>query len=236
MNNHPFIPNNSSESEINRLRRRISELEEIEQKYQNNLKELAEKEMFNFALFQYNPALTEVVDREGKVVKSNIAKKKAGGRLPNIGDVMYRDYASHHNIDMCKQLMDAMVTNTIRRFKEMPYKELVLSITISPFPEGAIIISEDITEKKNAERDRLELINELRRALDEVEALRGLLPICASCKKIRDDKGYWNHIEVYLSKHSDVDFTHTLCPDCIKHFYPEYWRQRQLKKQANSPT
>jgi hypothetical protein len=234
MKNLPFQHKNASDSEINRLRERIAELEEIERKYRRNLKELSEKEAFNFALFQYNPALTVVVDREGKVVKSNIAKKKAGGRLPNIGDVMYKDYASHHQIDMHAELMSAMRTNTIRKFNDLTYQDQTLSITISPFPDGAIIISEDVTEKKNAERDRLKLISDLRRALEEVETLRGLLPICASCKKIRDDKGYWNHIEVYLSRHSDVDFTHTLCPDCIRHFYPEYWRQIQEKSKKTS--
>jgi len=125
-----------------------------------------------------------------------------------------------------------MATGATRRFDEQPYNDKILSITIAPFPQGAIIISEDITEQKNTERDRTTLIGDLRRALDEVETLRGLLPICASCKKIRDDKGYWNHIEVYFSNHAHVDFTHTLCPDCIRHFYPEYWRQ--LQERANT--
>jgi hypothetical protein len=147
---------------------------------------------------------------------------------------MYRDYASHHTIDMYEQLMAAISTGATRRFPELPYKNSVLSVTIAPFPRGAIILSEDITERKSAERDRLALIDDLRRALDEVETLRGLLPICASCKKIRDDKGYWNHIEVYLSNHAHVDFTHTLCPECIRHFYPEYWRRMQ--EQANTHT
>ena len=145
---------------------------------------------------------------------------------------MYRDYASHHVIDMHALLMDAISSGTIRRFNEQPYKDRVLSIVIAPFPQGAIIISEDITEAKSAERDRIALIGELRKALDEVETLRGLLPICASCKKIRDDKGYWNHIEVYLGTHAHLDFTHTLCPDCIRHFYPDYWSQIQERSKA----
>ncbi|MBN1576337.1 MAG: hypothetical protein JW913_07295 [Chitinispirillaceae bacterium] len=234
MNKCPPIAEEQAVSEIDRLHCRIAELEQIEEKYQELLVELTEKEAFNFALFQYNPALIVVVDREGHVIKSNIAKKKAGGRLPNIGDIMYRDYASHHTIDMYAELMETISTGAIRRFDELPYNNKILSITIAPFPQGAIIISEDITERKNAEHDRITLINDLKRALDEVETLRGLLPICASCKKIRDDKGYWNHIEVYISNHTHVDFTHTLCPDCIRHFYPEYWRQMQKRAAANS--
>jgi ligand-binding sensor domain-containing protein len=59
-------------------------------------------------------------------------------------------------------------------------------------------------------------------ALAEVKVLSGLLPVCASCKKIRDDKGYWSQIEVYISEHSEADFSHGICPDCMKKLYPEY--------------
>lgn len=215
--------------EIDQLRKRVAELEVIEKEYTGNLKKLTEKEAFNFALFQYTPALTVVVDRDGRIIKTNAAKKRSGGRIPNIGDIMYKDYASRHSVDMFCQLMDAMATNTIKRFDELHYEEKILSVTISPFPQGAIIISDDITRQKKNEKELSKLVEELRRALDEVETLRGLLPICASCKKIRDDNGYWNHIEVYFSQHSQVDFTHTLCPDCVRHFYPEYWKKQQEK-------
>jgi two-component system, response regulator PdtaR len=63
---------------------------------------------------------------------------------------------------------------------------------------------------------------ELQLALDNVKALNGLLPICANCKKIRDDKGYWEGVEIYIKKHADVEFSHGLCPDCITRLYPEY--------------
>jgi two-component system, response regulator PdtaR len=63
---------------------------------------------------------------------------------------------------------------------------------------------------------------ELKTALDNVKALKGLLPICAGCKKIRDDKGYWEGVETYIKKHTDVEFSHGLCPDCLTRLYPEY--------------
>ncbi len=62
----------------------------------------------------------------------------------------------------------------------------------------------------------------LREALDKISTLRGLLPICAACKKIRDDKGYWKHVETYISEHSAADFSHGICPDCAKKLYGEY--------------
>ena len=69
------------------------------------------------------------------------------------------------------------------------------------------------------ERDRL--IQDLQKALANVKSLSGLLPICAGCKKIRDDKGYWSQVESYVQLHSEATFTHGLCPDCIKKYYPE---------------
>ncbi len=65
-------------------------------------------------------------------------------------------------------------------------------------------------------------IAELQNALNKVKLLSGLLPICASCKKIRDDKGNWNQLESYIHSHSEADFSHSLCPDCMREMYPEF--------------
>lgn len=65
-------------------------------------------------------------------------------------------------------------------------------------------------------------IDELEEALGNISTLRGMLPICAECKKIRDDKGYWNQIEVYIAEHTEADFSHGICPDCAKKLYGEY--------------
>lgn len=63
--------------------------------------------------------------------------------------------------------------------------------------------------------------NELQNALTDVKELRGLIPICSACKKIRDDKGYWNQLEIYIEDHSRAEFTHGICPDCTKEMYPD---------------
>ncbi|MBU4388645.1 MAG: response regulator [Proteobacteria bacterium] len=63
---------------------------------------------------------------------------------------------------------------------------------------------------------------ELEKSLAEIKTLRGILPICANCKKIRDDKGYWNQIESYIHKHSEAEFTHGICPECMKKLYPDF--------------
>jgi phosphoserine phosphatase RsbU/P len=62
---------------------------------------------------------------------------------------------------------------------------------------------------------------ELKKAQEEIKSLQGILPICASCKKIRDDKGYWKQIEAYISEHSEAHFSHGICPECVKKLYPE---------------
>ena len=80
---------------------------------------------------------------------------------------------------------------------------------------------QDITEQKRAEQERESMIGELKAALDNVRTLGGLVPICAHCKKIRDDKGYWNQLEKYLIDHTDAKLTHGLCPDCTKLYFPE---------------
>ena len=62
----------------------------------------------------------------------------------------------------------------------------------------------------------------LKAALKEVKTLRGIIPICSGCKKIRDDKGYWKQVEVYVRDHSDAEFSHGICPECIKKLYPDF--------------
>lgn len=86
-------------------------------------------------------------------------------------------------------------------------------------------LSEEIAERRLSEKEREKLIEELQQALVEVKTLSGLLPICASCKKIRDDKGYWNQIEIYIRDHSDAKFSHSICPDCKQRLYGEYLKE-----------
>ena len=87
--------------------------------------------------------------------------------------------------------------------------------------EGFIGVARDVTVRAALENEREELITELRDAVANIRTLKGLLPICASCKKIRDDKGYWQQIEAFISKHSEAEFTHGICPDCVQKLYPE---------------
>lgn len=86
---------------------------------------------------------------------------------------------------------------------------------------------QDITTRKTVEEEREQLVRELQEALANLKSLSGMLPICASCKKIRDDEGYWTQVEAYLMKHTDAHFSHGLCPDCAEKLYPEIFGKRE---------
>ncbi|MDD5765631.1 MAG: histidine kinase N-terminal 7TM domain-containing protein [Candidatus Marinimicrobia bacterium] len=101
--------------------------------------------------------------------------------------------------------------------------ELRLSIIRDRFDKiiGKILVLRDITEQKKIQEEREKLVRKLQEAKNQVKMLSGLLPICTNCKKIRDDQGYWHNVEEYIQKHSEADFTHGICPDCMEKYYPE---------------
>jgi PAS domain S-box-containing protein len=81
----------------------------------------------------------------------------------------------------------------------------------------------DITDRKQADAERESLIRQLQSALSEVKRLSGLMPICASCKKVRDQDGNWCDIDDYINKHINTQFSHGICPDCAKKYFPSYF-------------
>lgn len=93
----------------------------------------------------------------------------------------------------------------------------------------------EMQQRREIERERENLIAELRLALNEVKTLSGLLPICCSCKKIRNDQGYWFQIETYVQEHSNAEFSHGICPDCAKKLYPDFYSEAQEKEVGSSP-
>lgn len=114
-------------------------------------------------------------------------------------------------------------------------KVIDVSVTASPIKDardkviGASAISRDITDRIQAEKEREHLIKELQNALAEVKTLRGILPICMNCKKIRDDEGAWRQLETYISEHTDANFSHGVCEPCAKSIYPEIYEKLQAE-------
>jgi hypothetical protein len=93
-----------------------------------------------------------------------------------------------------------------------------------------VILSFRLIRKEDRERSRL--IDELEGALAEIKTLKGFIPICASCKKVRNDDGYWEQIEKYIRDRSDAEFSHGICPECVKKLYPEYYDKIDKKDSA----
>jgi PAS domain S-box-containing protein len=125
--------------------------------------------------------------------------------------------------------------DTERRHKSG--KSIPISVTISPIKDGqgniigASAIARDISRLKQMEWERQELIKTLTAKVNDVHTLAGMLPICAACKRIRNDQGYWQMVEEYIGEHSAAVFSHGLCPECIK----EYERSIVPPKDIGAP-
>lgn len=91
-------------------------------------------------------------------------------------------------------------------------------------PQYFFPIIQDVSAERLYEEERERLLSELRESLAKVRRLSGFIPICSSCKKIRDDEGYWKQVETYVSEHSEAEFSHSICPDCAKKLYPEFYK------------
>jgi hypothetical protein len=132
-----------------------------------------------------------------------------------------------------------------REERSNPSRKLHVEITASPVRDksGRIIagieVVRDVSERRWAEREREKLICELQAALASIKTLKGLIPMCAWCNKIREDSGYWKKVETYIQEHSDASFTHGICPDCLKKQDPRTYEdifgrekeQRDLKRE-----
>jgi hypothetical protein len=98
------------------------------------------------------------------------------------------------------------------------YRAIIETGLVKPYN----ILFRQLKQSEEALREERDM---LRQSIEKIKVLSGLLPICASCKKIRDDKGYWSQVEIYIAQHSDAQFTHGICPDCAKRLYPQLFER-----------
>jgi PAS domain S-box-containing protein len=173
----------------------------------------------------------QVVDMEGGIIYSNRAVEKIYGFSP---EELRGRHVNEMNADPLfagEVIIPAIKKNggwtgeLVVRHKEGREFPVWLATSLVTDPNGKPVamigVSRDITEKNRAEAEREKLIAELRDALDSIKTLKGLLPMCAWCKKIRDDSGYWQQVELYIQRHSDASFTHGMCPECRKQMEKE---------------
>lgn len=158
-----------------------------------------------------------ILDRHDRVIYANAAAQDQLGMAPGASQVPASVRFPEKNRSSAPWLGEMAVTNgSATRWIDM---------RVDPIADrwgdvaGRLVVTRCITVRKVLERDRERLIAELKLALSEVRALEELLPICASCKKVRDDQGYWSQIDVYLQTRAAVEFTHGICPDCDAKLY-----------------
>jgi PAS domain S-box-containing protein len=192
---------------------------------------LTESEERYRSLFEDSRDAIYTSSRDGIILDANEAALELFGypRTEMIGLQIMQIYAGRDERNKFQQEIENK--GSVRNFEVLLKKKdgsimtCLYTSSVRKSAQGDILgyhsIVRDITEIKSIEEERQDLIEELKLALERIKTLKGLVPICASCKKIRDDRGYWNQIEEYIEAHSEAVFSHGLCPECQKRFEEE---------------
>ena len=201
------------------------ELQKLVEKLQEESKKAGE---FYQSLFDHSHSIMLIIHPEtGDIIDANIAACEFYGYTKSqITNMKITDINTLPKEQVYKEMQKANRTKRemfhfCHRLSNGTIKDVeVFSGPISFNGKNVLYsIINDISERKQYEQEREDLITKLGQALAEIKTLRGILPICATCKKIRDDKGYWNQIETYIGAHSSVEFTHGICPECQGKFF-----------------
>jgi PAS domain S-box-containing protein len=164
------------------------------------------------------------VDREARItyVNDHAVTLWRHTREELLGKSVWDVFPEAVGMPFYAEAMKAVEGRTYTHFEELyPPFNTWFEVDVYPAPDGASIFFRDVTARRLAQEERESLVHELTRALANVKTLSAMLPICSSCKKIRDDKGYWSQIEEYVRKHTGTQFSHGICPDCVRVLYPE---------------
>lgn len=221
-------------NELSELRIRISQVETLEAERRKAEQALIESEEKYRSLVESTDDSIYLVDGDCRYLFMNkkhlsrlgLPEKKVLGRT-------YREFHSPEETTWFIEKIDEVFQTgeSVQHVHKSLRDRRYFLRTLSPVKdrEGKIsavtVISKNITGLKQMEEEKERLIAELREALDKIRTLRGLIPICAWCKKIRDDKGYWKKVEEYIEEHSEALFTHGICPQCIKKSNPDLYAE-----------
>ena len=197
-------------------------------------KKIREAKIFLETIFATSPDGILVTDSNGYIIKANQAFLDLTGYTE--GEIIGRHPETLYPSDfdpetvpahIAKVFQDGFLRNyeTRRRRKDGTIIDVELSISLLSDADGKfkgmVSCVRDITERKFMEQQREQLVRDLQEALAKVKTLRGLVPICASCKRVRTDQGYWQQIESFIHEHSEAEFSHGICPECMEKLYPE---------------
>jgi len=206
-------------------------------------------------VFDAIPSLTFVVDDDVRIVHLNsTALSLLGGERTRVlmkrgGEILHCVHSTEvpEGCGHARACSDCIIRNAVRQsvhgrtvYRETAkieqqnngkVSEAFFLVTTAPFEYNSspyvLLTLEDITGRHLAERAREGLIAELQEALQNIKTLHGLIPICSSCKKVRDDRGYWQQVEVYIRDHSDAELSRGICPECFKKMYPRYMKDNE---------
>ncbi len=127
----------------------------------------------------------------------------------------------HERLNKGEELLDKYSFRICNKHFGTRIVELKVALFTWEKKPATLCFISDITDHKQAEQEREQLITDLQNALAEIKTLSGLLPVCSHCKKVRDDNGYWNQIDAYIAEHSEANISHGICPDCAEKHYPD---------------
>jgi PAS domain S-box-containing protein len=142
---------------------------------------------------------------------------------PDDRDAVYAELMSHLNEDKAFYRSEYRLRCKDGSYKWVLGRGRTVGWAEDGRPLRVVGTHTDVTSRRETDAESLRLPNDLREALDKIKKLSGLLPICVSCKKIRDDVGHWSRIEDFLRDHSGVEFSHCICPECAGKLYPEFF-------------
>jgi PAS domain S-box-containing protein len=211
--------------ELKELNRRVDSLEKSIAVYREDEESLKQREEQYRSMVESTDDSIYLVNREYEYLFMN---KQHISRL-GVAESSYlgKKYGEFHSPDENNTFVEK-IDQVFRSGVSLQYQHRSLRNgkyflrTLSPIKDehgmttAVNIISKDVNELKKAEFERDKIIFELQEALTQIKTLKGLIPICAWCKKIRDDSGYWKQLESYLQEHSEADFTHGMCEECFK--------------------
>lgn len=198
--------------------------------------ELSKSEQQYRTAFEDANDLIHCVDAEGYFLYTNrLWRKTLGYADDEIRGMKIFDIVDPEYQPKCRCIFDCMMrgeaappTETV--FITKDGLRIIVEGHCNPkFENGKAVellgVFRDITARKQLEAEREALIASLKKATEQVKTLEGFIPICASCKKVRDDSGYWNQVETYIQNHSNAVFSHCMCPDCCSKLYPELFKK-----------
>jgi len=180
----------------------------------------------NFRIFNTNKAMCEML---------GYTKQELSGRC--LEDITYPE-DREKTLKLAGQMLRGEVSlfqlekRCVKKNRDILWTSMTTTALRSQAGEViyALCMVEDIDNRKSVEQEREILIHELRIAMANIKTLKGLLPTCAWCKKVRDDNGHWQKFETYIEEHSDASFTHGICPDCLKKNDPEGYTEYKYRK------